>query len=159
MPPDSDVDAQKLLTWRVHLVRREPHRLPALLFALALGAAFSWWIFGALPPVLAALLLLVQATADFLFPVTYRITALELHADGLLSRKRLRWQEARRCLPSGEGLLITPLATPSRLDAFRGVLVQFAPDGLPGDRASVLTEVRRHNLDLATCLLSTGMQN
>jgi hypothetical protein len=40
-------------------------------------------------------------------------------------------------------VLLTPLATPSRLDAFRGVLLRYAPNGAPGDRASVMAVIAR----------------
>ena len=41
-------------------------------------------------------------------------------------------------------ILITSLAAPSRLDAFRGILLRFAEEGQPGDRNSVLAALAHH---------------
>ncbi len=41
-------------------------------------------------------------------------------------------------------LLLTSLPVPSRLDAFRGVLLRFAPEGQPGDYASVCAIVSHY---------------
>jgi hypothetical protein len=132
-----------ILAWQVHLLRRDPRRFPALLCVLFIAAACVWLMFHAVPPVLAALLLLVGATGEYLFPVRYRLTEEGVFAQGPASRMVLRWEEARRCLPGPGQITLTPLPHPSRLDAFRGVTLRFAPDGAPGDRASVLETVAR----------------
>ncbi|HZT40759.1 MAG TPA: hypothetical protein VFA07_01150 [Chthonomonadaceae bacterium] len=137
-----------MLAWRVHLLRRDPSRLPALLMVLLLAMACVWMMFGALLPVLAAVLLLLGAAGEYLFPLSYQITAEGVFANTLAGRNALPWKEARRCWRERGGLIVTPLAKPSRLDAFRGVLVRFAPDGEPGDRASVLEAIRRCAPDL-----------
>lgn len=132
-----------VLAWRVHLLRRDPSRLPALLLVLFLGAACVWLLFGRPLPVVAALILLLGASSEYLFPISYRITTEGVYADAPASRMALRWKEARRCFSVPAGLVVTPLAAPSRLDAFRGVLLRFAPDGSPGDRASVQSALAR----------------
>jgi hypothetical protein len=101
-----------------------------------------WMMFGTPLPALAAVLLLLGAAGEYLFPIAYQITEEGIFANTLAGRNGLPWKEARRCWRERGGLVITPLAKPSRLDAFRGVLVRFAPDGEPGDRASVLEAIR-----------------
>lgn len=132
------------LVWSVHLVRRAPHRLPGVVMALFLGAGCVWMMFQQVLPVLAAIVLLLGACADFLFPIHYRLNAEGLWADGLTSRNHLRWKEARRCVLEPRAVTVTPLPAPSRLDAFRGVTLRFAPAGEPGDRASVLAALRSY---------------
>jgi hypothetical protein len=132
------------LTWSVHLVRRAPQRLPTLALVLFLGAGCVWMMFQQVLPVLAALLLLLGSCTDFLFPIRYRLNAEGLWADGLTSRMQLPWKEARRCMLEPRAVTVTPLPTPSRLDAFRGVTLRFAPTGEPGDRASVLAALRTY---------------
>ena len=141
---DSLAETASTLVWSVHLVRRAPHRLPGLVMVLFLGASCVWMMFGQLLPVLAALALLLGACSDFLFPIRYRLTAEGLWADGLTSRMHLRWKEARRCVLETRAVTVTPLPAPSRLDAFRGVTLRFAPRGEPGDRASVLEALRNY---------------
>ena len=130
---------QTVLEWRIHLLRREPDRLPTLLLALCLAVACVWLMFGHALPALAAALLLIGATSEYLLPVTYRITTEGVAAAAPTAHFALRWRETKRCLQMPNGVLLTPLAAPSRLDAFRGVLLRYAPDGEPGDRTSVRT--------------------
>lgn len=137
-------EAAPVLAWSVHLVRRAPHRLPGLVMALFLGAGCVWMMFQQILPVLAAVILLLGSCADFLFPIRYRLNAEGLWADGLTSRLHLGWKEARRCVLEPRAVTVTPLPAPSRLDAFRGVTLRFAPSGEPGDRASVLEALRSY---------------
>ncbi|HLV78774.1 MAG TPA: hypothetical protein VKT32_00795 [Chthonomonadaceae bacterium] len=110
--------------------------------------ACVWMMFGALLPVLAAVLLLLGAAGEYLFPISYQITAEGVFANTFAGRNALPWKEARRCWRERGGLVVSPLAKPSRLDAFRGVQVRFASDGEPGDSASVLEVIRRCAPDL-----------
>jgi hypothetical protein len=135
--------AECLLAWRVHLLRREPHRLPGLLCVFFIAAVCVWLLFERPLPVLAALLLLIGATGEFLFPVTYRITEEGVYANTPTGRLALRWKETRRCLRHPFGVTLSPLPIPSRLDAFRGVTLRFALEGEPGDRESVLAAIAR----------------
>lgn len=130
------------LAWRVHLMRRAPDRLPVLMMVLFLGAGCVWLMFRQLLPVAAAMVLLVGSCSDFLFPIRYRLNAEGLRAEGLTFRMRMEWNEARRCVLEPRAVTVTPLPVPSRLDAFRGVTLRFAPSGQPGDRASVLAALR-----------------
>lgn len=128
-------------------MRRNPHRLTRLLFVLTVAIACVWMLFNSLLPVLVALLLLVGSATDYLFPISYRLTEEGVFAEGLTSRLALRWKEARRCLPDRGSVTLTPLETPSRLDEFRGVMLRFAPDGEPGDRASVMAVIAEYAPD------------
>lgn len=138
------------LTWRVHLLQRHPKRLPGLMIGLGIGLGGVWLMSASPLMVLLALVLLVGACSDYLFPLRYRITAEGVFAEGLTSRYVLRWPEVKRALPEPAGLILTPLATPSRLDAFRGVLLRYASDGEPGDRTSVCALLRHYAPALAT---------
>lgn len=144
--PDAEFNGETTLclTWRVHLLRRYPQRLTGLLLILLIAALCVWLLFHNILPVLAALLLLIGTASDYLFPLSYRITAEGVYADGLTSRLVLRWKEARRGLLDNRSVTLTPLAAPSRLDEFRGVMLRFAPDGEPGDRASVLAAIAHY---------------
>ncbi len=142
------VEEVSVLAWRVHLLRRYPRRLPGLLCVFGIAAICVWLMFGQILPVLAALLLLTGATGEFLFPISYRITSEGVYADSLTSRLTLRWKETRRCLRHPFGITLSPLPAPSRLDAFRGVTLRYAPEGEPGDRESVQAALARYAPDL-----------
>lgn len=129
------------LHWRVHLLHSEPQRLSGILTVFAIGAICVWMMFTTLIPVLAALLLLTGSISDYLFPITYRLTDTEVGQESITSQITLPWDAIRRCVQKRHALLLTTLPAPSRLDAFRGILIRFAPDGQPGDRQSVLTTI------------------
>ncbi len=105
--------------------------------ALFIGTACVWLLFGRLLPVVAAVVVLLGAAAEYLLPTSYRIAADGVEAQSMVSSLRISWRDARRCVPDAQGLIVTPLPVASRLDRFRGVLLRFAPTGAPGDRASV----------------------
>ena len=132
-----------VLAWRVHLLRQRPERARRLVLVLVVGGACVWLMFRAWLPVLAALGLLLGSASEYLFPISYALTDEAVYAYGPLSRATLAWRDARRCLADPSTLTLTPLAIPSRLDAFRGVTLRFASPGHPGDRESVLREIAR----------------
>ena len=134
----SDTEVNSNLHWRIHLLLQKPDRLPALLMVLIIGAVCVWLMFGALLPVLAAVALLTGSVSDYLFPIAYRLNSQEIGLDSVTARIALPLKEVRRCRLYTHSILVTSLAVPSRLDAFRGILLRFAPDGQPGDRQSVL---------------------
>lgn len=136
--PASAAPVETLLSWRIHLLRRDSSRLPVLGIVFLFAFITIWLMFHSPLPAVAAVLLLLGATSEYLFPVRYRITTEGVYADALTSRHALRWKEVKRAVPDPMGIILTPLASPSRLDAFRGVLLRFAPDGEPGERAAVL---------------------
>ena len=105
-------------------------------------------MFQSLLPVLAAMVLLLGTASDYLFPVEYCFDNEGLTTKGLTNRSVLKWDEVKRILVGTKDVVLTPLATPSRLDEFRGVLVRFADDGQPGDRESVLEFIRMKKPEL-----------
>jgi len=132
------------MEWRVHLWRRNPVRLPILIAAIVLASLTVLVVFQSALLAAATVVLLAGATSEFLFPVTYRITPEGVFSNVLLNRLALKWNEMRRCASGEQGVLLTPLEFPSRGDGFRGVFLRFAPDGQPGDRASVLEQVAHY---------------
>jgi hypothetical protein len=138
--PSSPLD----LHWRVHLLRRDPQRLPVVVMIVGIGAGCVWLMFGALLPVLAASLLLIGSAGEYLLPITYRLTPTEAGQESAGTHMALAWKDTRRCRLSKNAILITSLPAPSRLDAFRGILLRFAEAGQPGDRASVLAALAHY---------------
>ena len=129
---------ETLLEWRVHLMQRDRSRLKLVGVTLLFAFCAVWLMFHNPLPAVVAVALLIGASSEYLFPIRYPLTSEGVHADALTSRLALKWKEAKRLIPDPMGIVISPLSAPSRLDAFRGVLLRFAPDGEPGDRASVV---------------------
>ena len=100
------------MEWRVQLWRHNPARLPILLAAIVLASLTVLVVFQSALLALATVLLLVGATSEYLFPVTYRVTSEGVFSNVLLNRLALKWNEMRRCASDGQGFLLTPLEFP-----------------------------------------------
>jgi hypothetical protein len=126
------------LEWRVHLARAQPRRLPWLALALFGAGAAAYWLFHSLPLALVAAGALASATAEFLLPIRYRLTDELVESRNGLSIRRLRWSEVRRACLLEDGIYLSPLPRPSRLDAYRGLFLRCRDN-----REEVITAVRR----------------
>ncbi len=110
--------------WQVHLARQQPERLPVLVLVLVgvpiLGAwLMGHWIFGVI-----ALWMLWSATADFLLPIRYEADAEGIRQRGW-SPRVMRWERVKRVVWSEQGVLLSPFAHPTRLNAYRGIFVWY----------------------------------
>ena len=114
------------MQWTVHLARRHPAKtIIALVIvaaaAVCAGIGFGGWWAGVLAGVL-----LVAAISDFLFPVRYVMNEEGVQARGLVMRRRMGWPQVRRVARDGLGVKLSPLARPSRLEAYRGIYLWFS---------------------------------
>lgn len=125
------------LTWRIHLLSQRPQKLPLVVGTVALGTLCAWMLFGNLLPSLLAFILLVRAASEYLFPVTYQIDKEGVCAKGFALHLALNWSSTNRLKDEGSTLFFSPFATPSALEAFRGVRIRLAPNGEVGDRKTV----------------------
>ncbi len=119
-----------VLAWRVHRLREEPWRLPLVLaaYAVALGL---WRLL--LPHPLALFVPLVSLTsalAEYLFPISYRLTDRGAHvSNGPFVHLFLAWPDVKRATAGKDGVCLSPLARPdSPLAPFRGVRLRFTDD-------------------------------
>ena len=132
------------MLWRVHLWRRNPARLPLLIAAILLAAIMVLLVFRSGWLALATVVLLIGSTSEYLFPISYQITAEGVFANVLLNRLALKWSEMRRIVSDSESVLLTPLEFASRRDGFRGVVLRFAEAGKTGSRAEVMAQIAHY---------------
>ncbi len=118
---DKGSKEEVLLSWRTHLARRQPRRAGGVI-ALVLAAA-GLVLISSRNPLLAVgcVLALSAAAGEFLFPIHYRLTARGAYMRNFLSLRFLPWTQVRRCHRGPRGIKLSPLAYPSRLEAFRGL--------------------------------------
>ncbi|MDQ2801066.1 MAG: hypothetical protein M3Y13_15650 [Armatimonadota bacterium] len=128
------------LSWSVHLLRRQPHRLRHLalaltgVFILSLCLFHSFWL--ALLPAAALLLSL----SEFVFPVRYTLTAQSASAQHGLTSLEIQWKDVRHAYLTDEGVKLSPLrAKNSRFESLRGVYLRFDIS----NREDVMAAVRR----------------
>ena len=123
--------------WTVHLLHRDPQRAWGVVVAAVIAAVGAVFFFHSILFAAGGLLLILSSAAEFLFPIRYRLTDDGVTCAFGLTRSEIAWSAVRRLIPAVDGVKLSPLPSPSRLDAFRGVLLRFGPDGQPGDRALV----------------------
>lgn len=131
-----------VLIWRVHLAADDPGRA-VLVVAAACTAAmlcqslFLNWLFSAF-----SCLVLLGATAEFLFPIHFRLDESGAEMRNLHNWRRIAWVDVKKAYLLEDGVKLSPLAVPSRLEHFRGVFLRFGEG--EGSRESVLTAVKQH---------------
>ena len=115
-----------LLAWSVHLLRRQPERMPKIagvlsaVFAAGLCLFHSFWL--ALLPTLAALFSL----SEFVFPIYYTLTPQSAAMKCGLTALEIRWADVRHAYLTEDGIKLSPLrGQNSRMEPLRGVFLRF----------------------------------
>lgn len=114
------------LSWSVHLVRRQPHRMPKIICVLGLVFLSSIWLFHsfwlALLPTLAALF----SVSEFVFPIHYTLTPKSATMKCGLTALEIQWSDVRHAYLTDEGIKLSPLRRKnSRMEPLRGVFLRF----------------------------------
>lgn len=146
IPDDSPLSADSsdtaecdILVWRVHRLREEPERTPLIAVAYGGATVVGWLVFAHPLPVLLLLLALTGAIAEFLFPVSYRLTNRGAHSGCGLSQLFIAWEDVKRATHGKAGVHLSPFDRPSRLDSLRGVRLRYDAE----NRETVLSAVRQ----------------
>jgi hypothetical protein len=129
--------AAPALEWRVHLAARQPGRSAGALLAVVLAGVSAFILFQHAASALLAAGLILAAVGEFLFPVTYRLTAEGAEARGPLHWRRIAWTEVKRVYTHEEEVKLSPLAHGGPREPFRGVLLR-----CNGNRDEVLAAIR-----------------
>ena len=132
------------LEWNIHLASLQPHRIPIILGAALFAGAIAWMLFHNPIYCVAALLMIASSCGEFLFKQKYAITPISVTCRYGANDFELEWSKVKRVLVYSEGVRLSPLAIPSKLDNYRGVFIRFAPDEMPGNREQVLAEISAH---------------
>jgi hypothetical protein len=137
-PPSPD---EETLTWTVHLARAQPTRAIAVVCVALAAAGLCLMLFHSLPFALFSLLVVVGGTAEFLFPIRYRLTEEAAEMRNLHNWRRIEWETVRKAYLLEDGVKLSPLCARTRLEPFRGVFLRFGVG--EGEREAVLAAVRR----------------
>ena len=114
-----------ILAWRVHRLREEPRGIPLVAGGYAAALLLWWWVFPQPIALVVPLFALTGALSDYLFPISFRLTTRGAYADCAASRLFLAWGDVKRASSGKDGVFLSPLARPSRLDGWRGVRLRF----------------------------------
>jgi hypothetical protein len=131
--------AAESLEWTVHLAAQHPHRAVIVGAAgLAVGT-LAHLLFQNPVMTLFSVAVLVAATAEFLFPIRYRLDEKGAELRNLHNWRRIAWEEVKKVYTGEREIKLSPLEHGGRREAFRGVLLH-----CPDNRDEVLAFVRRH---------------
>ncbi|MBI3910848.1 MAG: hypothetical protein HY320_07930 [Armatimonadetes bacterium] len=125
------------LEWRVHLAKRQPRRAAAVAAIILASAALCQLLFGNWLFSLFTAFALCAATAEFLLPIRYRLTPQGAEQWNLFAARRILWSGVKRAYLLEDGVQLSPLAIPTRLERYRGVFLRFADN-----RSEVLAAIR-----------------
>lgn len=117
------------------MARARPARAAAAVAVILLGSAFVSVVWQSLGLGIVAFALLLLATSEYIFPIRYSITEQAIQCRNLLNYRRLEWKAVRCYFFDGDGIKVTPLTRPSRLETFRGIYLRFPPE-----RAAALSD-------------------
>lgn len=131
------VGADPVLAWKVHLLREEPAKVLLVVPAVVLSLLISYAISRSLLLPAVTLFLLTSAFSEYLFPIRYEIGPQGASAKSLFSRNQIAWDRVKKCYLDDDGVKLSPLARPSRLEAYRGVYLRF------GDRRDEVIQAVR----------------
>ena len=138
-PPDDE--AADSLEWSVHLARSAPSKVAVVALVILASAALCFYLFHNFLFAAFIAIALVGATAEFLFPIRYRINAAGIEMRNLHQLRRMEWREVRKAYLQPDGVKLSPLALPTRLEAFRGIFLRFGSGA--GSEEAVLAAVRK----------------
>jgi hypothetical protein len=127
------------MQWDVHLARRKPWRAVGVSALIVLSAAVAHGIWHHPLAALVTAALVASAVAEFLFPIHYRITSDGVLCRNFLSARYLKWSEVKHCYRDAQGVKLSPLSKPSRLETYRGIYLW-----LGDDPEAVLAAIRTH---------------
>lgn len=139
----NDRDPATGLTWRVHLARQQPQRAAAAAAMIALATVAAGVALGNFFWPLLVCLCLTASLHDFFLPMRYAVTEAGVEARGWLSHHALEWERVRRFYVLPDGVKVSPLAGPSRLEAYRGVFLRCT-----GEVQDRVVETLRMKLDV-----------
>ena len=131
-----------LLEWTMHLLRHDPKRVWVIAGAMILAAAIGFLFFFSLIFAVLGALLVLTASAEYLFPIRYRLTTERAMVSYGLAQLDLRWTNCKRILEGSGAFRLSPFAKESRLDGIRGVTLRWEPDEEPANREAVLKVIR-----------------
>ena len=120
-------------TWRVHPLRENWTRSILLLFFLLLLFSGIYWLFQSVFVVLLSAIFVTSSLYRYFVPFRYELYEHELVVSAPCYRLAKPWDTFRSFYADNRGVLLSPFATPSRLENFRGVYVRFG-----ANRAEVL---------------------
>ena len=118
-----DHPAAPELMWEVHRARGRVGQAVVVIAAALAAGAVCMALFRSLPFALFSVVAVLGATAEFLFPIRYRLNAEGAELRNLHNWRRMGWEEVKKVYVGEREIKLSPLTRPGRRENFRGVLL------------------------------------
>ena len=126
------------LEWSVWPLRENFFRSLAVILFLA---AIVWMLVSWFGPqwIMPSIFILILFLSGFFLPTFYRLDSEQVAIRGLITRRKRRWTDLKRCYPGQKGVHLSPTKNPSRLENIRGLYLPFGPDPSGERRRQAMT--------------------
>jgi hypothetical protein len=112
------------MEWSVDLGAVRPERRYVVL-AFAVAAGLIGLKIGGLLLCAIGFAVPLVSTLELFLPLKFRLDESGAHSKCGLGASSIQWSDVKRLLPMADGVRLSPLERPSRLDEFRGVYLRF----------------------------------
>lgn len=114
-----------LKDWTAHPAKERPRDVALVVAVVSLTAGAVLMSLQSLFLTGLAVVILIVAVAPFLFPTRYVITDVDVSERRLWVYKSRQWKDLRR-IQAGQGaVLVSPFASPSWMDRYRGLILMY----------------------------------
>ncbi|MGC4047921.1 MAG: hypothetical protein QM758_29350 [Armatimonas sp.] len=111
-----------LISWRRHGLVEKPEFVGLAAAGYGLALAFWYWLFPHPLALFLPTIAMTSALAEYLFPREFKLTEQGVYAScGPFQKLFLAWGDVKRATQGPDGVFVSPLSRPSRLDRFRGI--------------------------------------
>jgi hypothetical protein len=127
------------LVWQVDLGRKQAGKRWFVVLLALLAGWVGWLMVGNWLLALIAPIAVLFSTTELFFPLKYRIDPRGASVRCGFGVTGIAWPDVKRVLADEDALKLSPLANPSMLAPFRGVLLRFAEN-----KEEVVSRVEHH---------------
>ena len=114
------------LQWQVRLWEKNPSKRWGIVVAASLAGLVGYLMFKTPLMALVGFGAIFAATTDFWLPQQFKLDGNGAHMRCGISVTSVEWNAVKRATPTEEGLHLSPLEKPGRMDNFRGVFLRYA---------------------------------
>jgi len=141
-PVSAEAVHDRTMEWSVWPLKESFFRSLAVILFLA---AIVWTLVTWFGPqwILPSIFILVLFLSGFFLPTFYRLDSEQVSVRGLITRRKRRWTDFKKCYPGKKGVHLSPTERPSRLENMRGLYLPFGPDVSGERRRQVMDFIER----------------
>lgn len=120
---DNTTDSKELLSWKVHMARKNPARAVSVLILILICAYFIHYTMEDLFFTFISAFVLLIMVLPYYLPTTYMLTEQGVIKKMLFSKQRRSWTEFNRYASEKNNIKLFTMKKVSRLDNYRSMLL------------------------------------